>query len=444
MKELVFGGTGFSDLADELLRSDLETAAVIFANVVQHPERGERLLVRDVRHVPPETYQDRSLLAVELAPTFIAAVTKEARTQSQALVFVHTHPGVSGMPDFSLKDDQGEEVLARFLNQRVPGVPHGALVVSKGGCRARVLGTSEPLRIVQVGRVLEFLFEPSSSTGVDDAFDRQVRAFGQRGQAKLQRLRVGIVGLGGTGTIVAEQLAYLGAGSLLLVDPDVVEETNLNRLVGAKREDVGKPKVEVAARHIKSIRPTAVIDAVGGSVLQASTARLLKDVDFLFCCTDSQGSRAVLGQLAYQYLVPCIDMGVSITAREGLVTHITGRVQMLAPGLSCLTCSSLLDPDAVRRDLMTDFERQADPYFLGAHEPQPAVISLNGTVASLAVTMFLAAVTGVPAEARYQVYNGVTGSVRAATHMPDPNCVICSSSGALARGNEWPLLARQT
>jgi len=93
---------------------------------------------------------------------------------------------------------------------------------------------------------------------------------------------------------------------------------------------------------------------------------------------------------------------------------------------------------------MTDYERQADPYFIGAHEPQPAVISLNGTVVSLAITMFLAAVTHIPAEARYQLYNGITGTIRAVAQPPDPACIVCSLVGALARGNEWPLPARQS
>jgi hypothetical protein len=428
----------------DVLRAESETAAILFTNVVARPRGGERLLVREVRQVPPDAYQKRSAVIVELSPSFVASVTKQAHSQQQGLVFVHTHPRSTGIPVFSSVDEAGEQVLAEFLARRLPAVAHVALVVSEGGCRARVLGTSEPVRVVQVGKILQFSFDPEGAAPVEAAFDRQIQAFGQQGQGRLRKLRVGIVGLGGTGTIVAEQLAHLGVGHLLLIDPDVVEESNLNRLLGASRADVGKPKVTVAAGYIESIRPEIETEPVNGSVLQAGTARRLADVDFFFCCTDSHGSRAVLSQVAYQYLVPCIDTGVGITARQGHVTHITGRVQMLAPGLSCLTCAGLLDPDAVRRDLMTDYERQLDPYFMGAHEPQPAVISLNGTVVSLAVTMFLAAVAGIPADARYQLYNGITGTVRAVTHAPDPNCIVCSTTGALARGDEWPLPARQS
>jgi len=441
--DLVFAGTDFSQFAAELLRAETESAAVLFANEVTTPSGNKRLLVREILHAPPDAYQKRTALAVELSPLFVAAVARKAHDRDQSLTFAHTHPFSSEPPEFSTIDDTGEPPLAAFLSRRVPNKSHYALVVSPSGCRARSLGTKELVRVLQVGKTLEFLSDRNDPTLSDVRFDRQVRAFGPDGQSRLRKLRVGIVGLGGTGTIVAEQLAHLGVRRLLLIDPDVVEASNLNRLVGASHKDIGKPKANVAGEYVHSIRAEIETDVVVGSVLRSDVALRLADTDLFFCCTDSHGSRAVLSQFAYQYLVPCIDIGVSITVRDGAVTHITGRTQMLSPGLSCLTCAGLLDADAIRYDLMTDFERQADPYFIGAHQPQPAVISLNGTVVSLAVTMFLAAVAHIPADARYQIYNGVVGSVRPVTHIPDPNCIVCSPGGALARGAEWPLPARQ-
>jgi molybdopterin/thiamine biosynthesis adenylyltransferase len=201
--------------------------------------------------------------------------------------------------------------------------------------------------------------------------------------------------------------------------------------------------VAVAERWANEVNTDASITAKQESVLKESVARLLADTDFVFCCTDSHGSRAVLNQLAYQYLIPMIDMGVVIGSQKGAVAAIGGRVQMLAPGLACLICGRLLDPDQVRRDMMTEFERKADPYFLGPPQPAPAVISLNATVSSLAVTMFLSAVAGVPSEARLLNYNGMSGTVRPATCVPHPSCIVCSPRGALARADEWPLPARQ-
>ena len=274
-------------------------------------------------------------------------------------------------------------------------------------------------------------------------YDRQVRAFGVAGQQVLRSIRVGIVGLGGTGSFVLQALMHLGVQDFILIDPDTVEETNLNRLVGSTPSNVGIPKVSVARAWAEQINPHVRIEVRQDSVLKAAVARSLADTDFVFCCTDSHGSRAILNQLAYQYLLPVIDMGVVIAAREKRVTHIAARTQLLAPGLACMVCGSLLDSENIRRDLLTDFERQADPYILGQPEPAPAVISLNGTVASLATTMFLNAVTGIPGSARFLNYNGITGVCRPVVCTPHPSCIVCSLSGALARADEWPLPARE-
>ncbi len=168
------------------------------------------------------------------------------------------------------------------------------------------------------------------------------------------------------------------------------------------------------------------------------------NADLIFGCTDSHGSRAVLQQIAYQYMIPFIDMGVTITVTDGCISHIFGRVQLLSPGLACFTCDGLLDANEVRRDMMTPFERQADPYIQGVREPAPAVISINGTVTSLAITMMLSVVTAIPVRARHLLYNAMASTLRAARAQPKPDCYICSRSGSFARGDSWPLFARET
>lgn len=444
MNALVFPADSYSSLAAELLGRTDETCAVLLASVVRRGAAGSRLLVQQVVRVPDDSYRRRGPLEAELAPAFVAEMGRRARLAGRALVFVHTHPGSVGVPSFSPADDRGEVHLGAFLDRRVPGKPHAALVVGRGGCRARRLSSGEPIAVLEVGEALTTLYDPTGGRALDPSLDRQVRAFGAKGQERLQKLRVAIVGLGGTGSMVAEQLAHLGVSDFLLVDPDVVEATNLNRLVGATPADVGKEKVGIAGRLIRSVRSESAVDARPESILEERTASLLAATDFIFCCTDSHGSRAVIGQLAYQYLVPCIDVGVVIAVAGGAVTHVAGRVQMLSPGLACLVCGNLLDSNAVRHDLMTPFERRADPYFVGGGEPQPAVVSVNGTVASLAVTMFLAAVAGIPARPRYQLYNALSGTVRVAALARDPNCIVCSPHGALARGEEWPLPVRRS
>jgi hypothetical protein len=135
-------------------------------------------------------------------------------------------------------------------------------------------------------------------------------------------------------------------------------------------------------------------------------------------------------------------MGMSVTVRDDAVTHITGRVQMLAPELPCLTCTGALDADQIRREMMSPEQRAADPYLVGAREPQPAVMSINSTVASLAATMFMAAVTSMPGHARFQLYDGIRGTVRPTQARVIEHCIVCSKRGALAKGASWPLPVR--
>jgi molybdopterin/thiamine biosynthesis adenylyltransferase len=333
------------------------------------------------------------------------------------------------------------------LFSRTGDVPHGALVLTHADCGARIwtnpASAPEQLSsVIEVGRNLRVHNQATQYSTILKQFDRSVRAFGKEGQATLASLSVAIIGLGGMGSVVAEQLAHLGLKSLLLLDPDVIEETNLNRVIGATRHDIGRAKVEVAAELIHRINPQIGTTAIRGDVIVSDDARHVLSCDFIFCCTDSHGSRAVINQLAYQYMIPTIDLGVRIQVRAGAVESVTGRIQMLAPGLPCLVCQSLLDPEEVRRDLLSAEARARDPYIVGAVEPQPAVISLNSAVASLGVTMMLSAVTGLPVAARHQLVLFNKGVVRAAASDPSPNCVVCSLRGVLARGDSGPMAGR--
>lgn len=340
-------------------------------------------------------------------------------------------------------DDLGERRLAEFLTTRTPKTSHAAVVISAGGWRARELGAGTPLRLVALGSHRELLFDPHINVdSTDRLFDRQVRAFGEAGQRILGSLTVGIVGLGGTGSIVAEQVAYLGVRRFVLIDPDQVEATNLNRVVGATSGDIGRPKVVVAAKHLTGIATQTSVRAVQGDITRTSVARELIEADFIFCCTDSHGSRVVVQQIAYQYLIPAIDLGSVLTASKEVLTGIHGRVQALAPALPCLTCSGLIDAEEVRRDMMNEVERRADPYIQGGREPAPAVISINGTISSLAVTMFMAITIGVPSEGRYVLYDARSPTLRAVTAASNPSCYICSKSGVLGRADARALFTR--
>jgi molybdopterin/thiamine biosynthesis adenylyltransferase len=449
---LVFRAGGVSALRDALLTdAPVEAARFLLARPVRTPTDAWRLLVYDAIELAPEDYVRRSEVAIELPPAVVAKVMQRARRELATIVLAHSHPFAEVVAP-SAHDLEGEALLLPAFRRRVPGVPHARLIVglhSLHGALFEVGGGEYPLDLVEVGAdvvLLSGVGTRSEGAGLRSSaaerYDRQVRAFGTEGQQKLAQLHVAIVGLGGTGSIVAQQLAHLGVGSFLLVDPDTVEETNLNRVVGARPADVGRPKVDVARDMIIGIHPRAKVEALKADARDRCIARRMLDADVFLVCTDSQGSRAVLTQIAYQYLVPGFDVGVVIHADANGVTHVSGRVQMLAPGLPCLLCSEVLDSEAVRRDLLTDDTRAADPYIVGVPTPQPAVVSINGAASSLAVTMLLSAITGIPYAARNQRLRLELGVVSRIEVAPRADCPVCSPGGALARGDSWPLPGR--
>jgi molybdopterin/thiamine biosynthesis adenylyltransferase len=407
-----------------------------------HSDRGQndRYVVRQLLEVPEEAYAVRSATAVSLRPSFCVEVVNRARAARAGILLAHTHIGEQALQGFSHVDDAGEPPLAEYFGARLGVTHHFSAVFTGDGVQARRMGGRQLQPVVSVGPVLDM---NNIQVGQSPAqYDRQVRAFGHEGQLALARLKVAIVGLGGTGSQVAQQLAHLGVTDFVLIDSDVVDVTNLNRLVGAVPGSVGMSKVSVAARHITLINPRARCIELFADVVDEQTALALSEVDFIFACTDSMASRAVLNQLAYQYLVPCIDMGVAVGVSDGQVRYISGRTQMLSPGIACLVCTEKLDAEQVRRELLTPEQRVRDPYIVGEAVPQPSVISLNSTVVAAAITMFLAAVTGVPSQARMVIYDGMRGSLRPAAMQPRPHCIVCSLDGALARGNAWRLPTR--
>src|ERR1700691_1267514 len=142
MMELLLAAGDFAAIKTQLTDWDTEKCAVLLANQTIRSDGTLRLLVRQIHWPAAADYTRRGKLEAELNPEFVARITKIARREKSAIVFVHSHPGSEG-PHFSLIANQGEKHLSDFLARRHPDQTHVALVVSIGGARARRRGTSE-------------------------------------------------------------------------------------------------------------------------------------------------------------------------------------------------------------------------------------------------------------------------------------------------------------
>ena len=245
-------------------------------------------------------------------------------------------------------------------------------------------------------------------------YDRQIRAFGEDGQRRIETTTVGVVGLGGTGSHIAQGLAYLGVRSFVVVDDDRVEDTNLNRLVGAVPEDArnGALKVDVAARLIHQIAPDAEVHVVAKNLRHREALETLLACPTIFGCVDHDAPRLILMELAASYELVLVDSASEFIPapddlKKGRIVEIGGRVVLSRPGDFCLACADQIDMDQAREELLSSEARaihRAHGYGLGDDVPAPSVISLNGVIANLAITEWLFMVTGFREPNRFVRY----------------------------------------
>jgi molybdopterin-synthase adenylyltransferase len=442
MIRIIFPAVGLDNLRQGLWDDNLESVAILLCIPVR-AGADWRLVVRETYIVPDDQYVQRSPVAVTVHPAFGLPIEKKASINGWSLIYCHTHPHQTSMAAFSPVDDEAEVALAEYAGRRSPGIPHCSLVFARESLAARKLGTEDSIHVTQMDSSLSDAAALTSPAGDGMLYDRQIRAFGQAGQDAIGRLKVAIVGVGGTGSVVGQQLAHLGVTKFLLIDRDTIDATNLNRTVGSSRQDIGIAKVAVAERLIRMLRPEASVETVVGDVVDEAVAREVISAEFIFCCTDSHASRHVLNQLSYQYAIPAIDMGVAIDA-AGPKVRFAGHVKALVAGQPCLWCLGNLNSRQIREEMMSPEQRQVDPYFQGsAGVVQPSVISINSTVASTAVTMFLSMVTGLDAPARYLVYDGNRQRLAPVAAEADPHCNFCGPESSALGGDRYPLPVRR-
>jgi len=118
--------------------------------------------------------------------------------------------------------------------------------------------------------------------------------FGEAGQQKLQNAKVVVVGCGGLGSIAAVSLAASGVGNICLIDFDVVDISNLPRQIFYKTEDIGKPKAQILANHIKAITPFVKITTSNKAITKTNIFDKLSDYQVVVDCTDSLATKYLL------------------------------------------------------------------------------------------------------------------------------------------------------
>lgn len=391
------------DLLRNLLfdRKGVEGAAFLLCGQSQS-ERTTKLIAHAIMPIAEEDFLHRKANSLSISSSALARITKQAKSENLSIIFAHSHP--EGVAEFSDQDDREELKLLPFLQKRLPGRVHGTLVLTENDVCARLYLPNQVQADVILGVGNRFRsWSQNPENEVSSIFDRQVRAFGKDVQKLLARLHVGIVGLGGTGSPVAEQLYRLGVGRLSLFDGDVLDATNVNRVYGSKVKDAGEFKVNITKRHLECIGLKTIIDVFPKHITEKNTAESLRDCDVIFGCTDKELPRAILTQLAMHYSIPVIDLGVLISSKNGTISNVYGRVTTLISGEACLFCRGRISAETIRVEALSDEDRRSqarDGYAPELEEPAPAVIAFTSATASVAISELLHRLTGFMGEER--------------------------------------------
>jgi hypothetical protein len=320
-----------------------------------------------------------------------------------AILKIHSHP--QGLRRFSTLDDTSDKDLFASVHGWTDGdYPHASAVMLPDG---RIFGRAawpsgeftELAMVSVIGEELQFWHHDDLDDYLPEFTRRHAQAFGSETTNLLARLSAAVVGCSGTGSPVTEQLVRLGMGKVVLVDPDYVEEKNLNRILNSEKDDAvhRRHKVEVAARAIARAGLGTRVVTIPKNLAGSAAVKAVAECDVVFGCMDGAEGRHLLNRLSTFYLLPYFDVGVRLDADgQGGIDQICGGVHYLRPDSSSLLSRGVMTLDQIGAESL----RRTDPaayrdqvkakYSMGVQEDRPAVISVNMFYASLAVLEFLA------------------------------------------------------
>ena len=141
--------------------------------------------------------------------------------------------------------------------------------------------------------------------------------------------------------MVAEALARIGVEKLVLIDPDKVETHNLDRLLYAGREDVGKYKVELVSKHLRNSATAENFEVQThmDPIQHESSYDDALDCDILFSAVDRPLPKDLVNRIAYAHCIPVISGGVFVdTKPDGTLGQAAWSVSTVGPGRRCLRC----------------------------------------------------------------------------------------------------------
>ena len=337
--------------------------------------------------VDEDSYLETDSCGARIGGDAIRVAMQRSSVMNCGQLWVHTH-GRHQMVCPSRTDRQSGPKIIRSLANLVRNQPHGWMILSESAGYAEMRLPDESIVVTRdvriVGRSMGVLSERmaeqnsmSTRSEMDESerYDRQ-SFLGKSSRDIFETVRVGLVGLGGGGSHINQQLAHLGFKHIVYCDPDGVEKSNLNRLIGAEFDDaqIGTSKTEVATRLFKNLHPDCPGDLE--STIWQNRKNELRACDIVFGCLDSYSERRDLEIFCRRHMIPLIDIGMTVKELESPCrSEIYGQVAISIPGGPCMRCLGVLTEKNIAYEVAQ----------YGDAGNRPQVVWSNGVLASTAV-----------------------------------------------------------
>ncbi|MGB7202171.1 MAG: ThiF family adenylyltransferase [Pyrinomonadaceae bacterium] len=437
-----------------------EVGCILLVGENRHPQC-PALLVREVLVPEPDDLAEQSGGHLTFSAGFLRRAMLRVRKLGLAgFLTVHTHPCSYQTVAFSSYDNDQDPRLMRNLHEQQPTGVFGSIVAGMNSLQGRVWqhNSGEWLQLetlVIVGELIRFLPLTGSASEppptAPEIFDRSLALTGNGALAELSKMRVAFVGASGTGSLAVEAAHRCGIREIVIFEFDLFDETNLGRVLHSRRQDAKQ-------RRAKSERLKEVVEEAdlgcrvtlveGGDVTIAKVARELTGVDVIVgCVDDSHWARLVMSEVAYQYLIPYIDVGTEIGLDDTRVQSLDTRISYTAPGRPCLMCSRIVDVEQVRLEGLSSDERErviAMGYSRDKRIEAPAVMELNMLAVGYGMLVLRHLLQPfldrpIPTHIKGAVTNY---SMRPVDVSAKPDCIICGEHGRKAMGDGYGLTVR--
>ena len=400
--QLKISGHHHQQLLNHLFPKDGKESVAVALCGRRRDAKIETLLVHEITLIPDEECIIREYNCLNWPTEKIDRYFNLIARSDLAILKIHSHPG--GYSQFSETDDCSDnEFFESVFGWTDSDAPHASVVMLPGGDMfGRFFyadGGYLPInRVAVIGDTIN-IQEQVHDIGQHAFAKRTIQAFGQKTYNLLHSLTVGVIGCSGTGSPTIEQLTRLGVKKLILIDPDLVESKNLNRILNTTTDDVQKKryKVDVLSEAICKMGLGTLTETYATNLYDHLPAlESLAGCDVVFGCVDSVDGRHLLNQLCTYYLIPYFDLGVKLEADgAGGINKICGSVHYIQPGMSSLITRGVYTTEDLRAAAQLrqnpDEYRQLlkNAYIKNINVNSPAVISVNMQISSHGVNEFL-------------------------------------------------------